>query len=98
MMSVEKERVPFSEFMYPKGNVENWLCEVERIMRASMRHSYMMSNAAFEEQGESDRPGWVKDWPAMTILAVDCTWWTKARAAARSLARFRLCCACSPTW
>ena len=44
MSSVEKERVPFCEFMYPKGNVENWLCEVERIMKASMRHSFMLSN------------------------------------------------------
>ena len=44
---MEKERVPFCEFMYPKGNVENWLGEVERIMRASVRQSYIDSNAAY---------------------------------------------------
>ena len=39
MNSVENERVPFSEHMYPEGNVENWLGEVERIMKDSCRHS-----------------------------------------------------------
>jgi len=76
MFSVEKERVPFSEVMYPKGNVENWLGEVERIMRASVRQSYMNSNEAYSAEN-CDRKQWVKDWPAMTILAVDCTHWTK---------------------
>jgi dynein heavy chain len=28
MNSVENEKVPFDEFMYPEGNVENWLGEV----------------------------------------------------------------------
>ena len=29
--------VPFCETLYPTGNVEDWLLEVERVMRDSLR-------------------------------------------------------------
>jgi dynein heavy chain len=73
MNSVEKEKVPFAEHMYPEGNVENWLGEVERIMKKSCRHSIVESLKDYQEQ---DRPAWVKSWPAMTVLGVGCTYWT----------------------
>jgi len=37
MISGEGERVPFSEALYPDGNVEDWLLRVERVMRESLR-------------------------------------------------------------
>jgi len=29
--------VPFCETLYPRGNVEDWLLEVESVMRASLK-------------------------------------------------------------
>ena len=37
MYSGEGEDVEFSEVLYPRGNVEDWLLEVERVMRDSLR-------------------------------------------------------------
>ena len=37
MFSGEGEEVPFCETLYPHGNVEDWLLEVERVMRASLK-------------------------------------------------------------
>ncbi|XP_014666196.1 PREDICTED: dynein heavy chain 1, axonemal-like [Priapulus caudatus] len=37
MYSGEGEEVPFSESLYPTGNVEDWLLEVERVMKESLR-------------------------------------------------------------
>ena len=37
MYSGEGEEVAFKEKMYPRGNVEDWLLEVERVMKESLR-------------------------------------------------------------
>ena len=37
MHSAEGEVVPFHEKLYPTGNVENWLLEVENMMKSSLR-------------------------------------------------------------
>ena len=37
MFSGEGEGVPFCETLYPTGNVEDWLLEVERVMRGSLK-------------------------------------------------------------
>lgn len=37
MFSGEGECVPFSNDLYPTGNVEDWLLEVENTMRGSLR-------------------------------------------------------------
>jgi len=37
MISGEGEKVPFTQSLYPEGNVEDWLLEVERVMRESLR-------------------------------------------------------------
>ena len=39
MYSAEGEAVPFKETLYPTGNVEDWLLEVERVMRESLRQT-----------------------------------------------------------
>lgn len=37
MISAEGEVVPFKDRLYPEGNVEDWLLEVERVMKESLR-------------------------------------------------------------
>ena len=37
MISGEGEKVPFTQRLYPEGNVEDWLLEVEVVMRESLR-------------------------------------------------------------
>jgi len=37
MFSGDGENVPFCEMLYPWGNVEDWLLELERVMRASFK-------------------------------------------------------------
>ena len=37
MYSGEGEDVPLCETLYPTGNVEDWLLEVERVMRDSLK-------------------------------------------------------------
>ena len=41
--------VPFSETLYPTGNVEDWLLEVERVMRQSILESVRQSVEAYPE-------------------------------------------------
>ena len=73
MNSVEGEKVPFAEHMYPTGPVEIWLGQVQRIMIKSCRQSIIDSLVDYQAQ---KRAAWVKCWPAMTVLAVGCTYWT----------------------
>ena len=37
MYSAENEDVEFREKIYPDGNVEDWMLEIERVMRESLR-------------------------------------------------------------
>lgn len=37
MYSAEMEDVGFRENIYPVGNVEDWMLEIERVMRESLR-------------------------------------------------------------
>jgi dynein heavy chain, axonemal len=37
MYSAEQEEVAFRENIYPTGNVEDWMYEIERVMRESLR-------------------------------------------------------------
>ncbi len=37
MFSGEGEVVPFSETIYPTGNVEDWLLNVEKLMQKSLK-------------------------------------------------------------
>jgi dynein heavy chain len=75
MNSAEGEKVPFAEKMKPKGAVEMWLGEVERIMKKSCRHSSIVESLA-DYNRRKPRPEWVTQWPAMTVLGVTATYWT----------------------
>lgn len=37
MFSAENEEVQFRENIYPSGNVEDWMLEIERVMKESLR-------------------------------------------------------------
>lgn len=44
MFSAEKEKVPFAKIVDPnKKNVEDWMNEVENMMRMSVRQALMIS-------------------------------------------------------
>lgn len=60
MISGEGETVDFSEKLYPTGNVEDWLGEVERVMRESVRHQ---CDVAIKDYVASPRTEWVLNWP-----------------------------------
>ncbi|XP_068109284.1 dynein axonemal heavy chain 1 [Hyperolius riggenbachi] len=74
MYSAEGEEVKMSSAIYPTGNVEDWLHEVERIMKASVR-DYI--ERAIKAYPESPRTEWVMNWPGQVVIAGCQTFWTK---------------------
>ena len=62
MMSGEGEQVEFSEELYPAGNVEDWLGEVERVMMESVR---AQCSKAVVDYANSERTEWVLKWPGV---------------------------------
>ncbi|XP_066927305.1 dynein axonemal heavy chain 1-like isoform X2 [Clytia hemisphaerica] len=73
MHSGEGEIVPFSEQLYPTGNVEDWLCEVERVMKGSLRE---ILEQALQAYAEAERTEWVLQWPGQIVIAGCQTYWT----------------------
>ena len=53
MHSAEGEVVPFSEKFYPDGNVEDWLSEVEKMMKVSLENILHRALIVYPEVGES---------------------------------------------
>ncbi|XP_019627758.1 PREDICTED: dynein heavy chain 1, axonemal-like isoform X2 [Branchiostoma belcheri] len=74
MFSMEGECVPMSEKLYPTGNVEDWLLEVERVMRESLRTIIGWSLAVYPD---TKRTEWVLDWPGQIVIAGCQTFWSK---------------------
>jgi dynein heavy chain len=73
MYSGEGEGVPFCETLYPTGNVEDWLLEVERVMRASLK---AIIEEALEDYPQVPRTEWVLKWPGQVVIAGCQTFWT----------------------
>uniref|UniRef100_A0A670IKP3 Dynein axonemal heavy chain 1 n=1 Tax=Podarcis muralis TaxID=64176 RepID=A0A670IKP3_PODMU len=74
MYSAEGEEVKLFSPIYPTGNVEDWLLEVERIMRASVRDNIERSIRVYPK---TPRTTWVLDWPGQVTIAGCQTFWTK---------------------
>ncbi|XP_043932324.1 dynein axonemal heavy chain 1 [Protopterus annectens] len=74
MYSAEGEEVQLSSSVYPTGNVEDWLLEVERSMRASVRDNIERSLKAYPQTARTD---WVLSWPGQVVIAGCQTFWTK---------------------
>ena len=73
MHSPEGEVVDFASKLYPKGNVEDWLTQVEIMMQRSVRLA--MSNA-LEAYYESARADWVREHAAMCVINGSQYFWT----------------------
>jgi dynein heavy chain len=79
--SEDGETVKFNEVMYPKGNVEDWLLEVERVMQGSIKEIFTHAWAAY---ATSDRVDWVsnQNWPGQIVIAGTVMAWTNEMSAA----------------
>lgn len=66
MQSGEGEKVDFCEKLYPTGNVEDWLNEVERVMKASVADQL---TRAVKEYPTIPRTEWVLKWPGQVVIA-----------------------------
>ncbi|KAM7063036.1 dynein axonemal heavy chain 1 [Molossus nigricans] len=74
MYSAEGEEVKLSFSIYPSSNVEDWLREVERSMKKSMRDIIEMAIKAYPTM---TRTQWVLNWPGQVTIAGSQTYWTK---------------------
>ncbi|CAF1941259.1 unnamed protein product [Rotaria magnacalcarata] len=74
MYSAEQEEVAFRKDIYPVGNVEDWMCEIERIMRETLRQ---IIHDALEDYLERPRKLWVQYWPGQVVVAGSQTFWTR---------------------
>lgn len=73
MFSGEGEQVAFEESLYPTGNVEEWMLEIEKIMRESLRR---IIERALKNYKEIPRTEWVLSWPGQVVIAGCQTYWS----------------------
>ncbi|KAI5937324.1 Dynein heavy chain 1, axonemal [Manis javanica] len=73
MYSAEGEEVELSASIYPSGNVEDWLREVEHGMKASVRD---IIERAIKAYPTMPRTRWVLNWPGQVTIAGCQTYWT----------------------
>ena len=72
MFSSEGEKIPFEKTTYPIGNVEDWMSEIENIMRFSIRTIIQRALMAYPE---TPRTEWVLQWPGQVVIAGCQTYW-----------------------
>ncbi|TPP41138.1 Dynein heavy chain and region D6 of dynein motor family protein [Leishmania donovani] len=73
MVSGEGEQVPFETPVYPIGNVEQWLSDIERVMKTSL---LLHMHRTIEMAPQRKREEWIFQHPAQCIQAVDMILWT----------------------
>ncbi|XP_069792874.1 dynein axonemal heavy chain 1 isoform X2 [Narcine bancroftii] len=73
MYSAEGEEIKLFKDIYPTGNVEDWLLEVEKIMKASVKDNIQRSLKTYPE---TLRTEWVLIWPGQVVIAGCQTFWT----------------------
>lgn len=73
MKSGEGETVSFESTVYPIGNIEQWLNEIESMMKASL---LMHMHKTVEMFPQKKREEWFFDHPSQCIQAVDMVVWT----------------------
>ncbi|EPY19341.1 dynein heavy chain [Strigomonas culicis] len=72
--SVEGEHIPAVAPLTLEGNVEIWLQEVEKLMKAAVHNQIRLS---YEAYLKTERSKWVLDWPAQVVIAVAQVFWTQ---------------------
>ncbi|RNF27392.1 putative dynein heavy chain [Trypanosoma conorhini] len=73
MLSGESEEVKFEKTVYPVGNVEQWLCQIEAMMKSSL---LMHMRKTVEAYPQRVREEWFFEHPAQCIQAADMVVWT----------------------
>ncbi|XP_059176982.1 dynein axonemal heavy chain 1-like [Physella acuta] len=73
MYSGEGECVNFRETLYPTGNVEDWMLEIERVMKESLR---MIIKESLKNYQQIPRTEWVLKWPGQVVIAGCQTYWS----------------------
>ena len=76
MFSKEGEKVPFTKIIDPvlaKGNVEQWLVQVEDVMIKSVKEIH---EKAMQDYNKKEREKWVIDWQGMPVLCCAMMYWT----------------------
>lgn len=76
MYSSEGELVPFTRIIDPgasKGQVEDWLRQVEEVMLKSVKE---MIEKSLQDYSKKEREKWVISWQGQAVLAVDMIFWT----------------------
>ncbi|VDO09331.1 unnamed protein product [Rodentolepis nana] len=73
MYSNEGERVNFEKTTKPIGNVEEWMSEIENLMRYSMHDVIKKALIAYMK---TPRTEWVLQWPGQVVIAGCQTYWT----------------------
>lgn len=73
MYSSEGEKVPFEKTTKPVGNVEEWMSEIENLMRYSIRGVIKKALIAYMK---TPRTEWVLQWPGQVVIAGCQTYWT----------------------
>lgn len=77
MTSAEGEEVKFIRVIDPvqaRGNVEEWLLQVEEVMIKSVKSS---TDMCLQDYGKREREKWVcVGWPGMATIGVDMMQWT----------------------
>uniref|UniRef100_A0A8V1A4F4 Dynein axonemal heavy chain 1 n=1 Tax=Gallus gallus TaxID=9031 RepID=A0A8V1A4F4_CHICK len=74
MYSSEGEEVKLSAAIYPTDEVEDWLLEVEKSMKASVRDNIERSVGVYPE---TPRTTWVLQWPGQVTIVGCQIFWTK---------------------
>ncbi|XP_060604387.1 dynein axonemal heavy chain 1-like isoform X2 [Ruditapes philippinarum] len=75
MYSGEGEEVEFrGKKLYPTGNVEDWMLEIENCMKDSLRIIIMESIVDYEKVPRTE---WVLKWPGQVVLAGCGVYWAK---------------------
>uniref|UniRef100_A0A8C0VX99 Dynein axonemal heavy chain 1 n=1 Tax=Cyanistes caeruleus TaxID=156563 RepID=A0A8C0VX99_CYACU len=74
MYSGEGEEVKLFTAIRPSENVEDWLLEVEKSMKASVRDNIEKSIGVYPE---TPRTAWVLQWPGQVVIAGCQIFWTK---------------------
>ncbi|KAL7993493.1 putative dynein heavy chain region D6 P-loop domain, dynein heavy chain, domain-2 [Plasmopara halstedii] len=75
IISAEGEKVPLTSVVDPKGkDVEQWMMEVENMMKTSIRD---IMERAIANYTEIDRVLWIQKWPGMCVLNGSQMHWTR---------------------
>lgn len=75
MNSSEGEKVEFKQVLKLEGVVEGWLCDVEAMMRATLKDCLRACRLDLKKN-LNKREKWVKDWPGQMLISASQIQWT----------------------